>query len=273
MHLGAIVNGEDMQEIAHIPNATFTDSGWMTWLSDTRITYTHMDNGWSRLHSSCANGGFERALWLDTGSPWSCWLSQANYIFNQILTPPKCEDCCLITGITYHLTLSSPPETLPEGYLFFCPLEDLREENGRWLPNPECLAYWSFDDSGSEMLSPEEASRLGFPSLDFKMKVCMRSCNQTVYAVLSQFHAGKGFDPNSQDLARHLGHPLYELSSALTNGSARTSESDSSEHRDNPVSTHDAPHPQWFRFLLCDILGLILALMYATSLQMVHLDS
>ncbi|KAJ7094167.1 hypothetical protein C8R44DRAFT_547634, partial [Mycena epipterygia] len=99
----------------------------------------------------------------------------------------------------------------PEGYLFLCPIEHLRDENGRWVQNPACPAYWSLDPSGNQRLSPEEASGLGFPSFELEMTVDMKSWHESVYDALSRFHAGKGFNPNSQDLARHLGRPLYEL--------------------------------------------------------------
>ncbi|KAF7353337.1 hypothetical protein MSAN_01521900 [Mycena sanguinolenta] len=39
------------------------------------------------------------------------------------------------------------------------------------------------------------------------------SWDNSVYEGLRRFHQGKGFDPDSQDLARHLGYPLFELSS------------------------------------------------------------
>ncbi|KAJ7111773.1 hypothetical protein C8R44DRAFT_882828 [Mycena epipterygia] len=35
----------------------------------------------------------------------------------------------------------------------------------------------------------------------------------SVYAGLRQFHRAKGFDPESQDVARLLGHPLFQISS------------------------------------------------------------
>ncbi|KAJ7340668.1 hypothetical protein DFH08DRAFT_704431, partial [Mycena albidolilacea] len=39
-----------------------------------------------------------------------------------------------------------------------------------------------------------------------------RSWDASVYTGLRQFHQAKSFDPDSQDVARHLGHPLLELS-------------------------------------------------------------
>ncbi|KAJ7120211.1 hypothetical protein C8R44DRAFT_548551, partial [Mycena epipterygia] len=98
-----------------------------------------------------------------------------------------------------------PPENLAEGYLFLCPLEDLRDDDGSWLPNPESPVYWSLNRSGSERLSAREASSLGFPCLEFEREVWVKSWDESVYAALSRFHVGKGFDPNGPDVARHLG--------------------------------------------------------------------
>ncbi|KAJ7501856.1 hypothetical protein B0H11DRAFT_2275054 [Mycena galericulata] len=52
---------------------------------------------------------------------------------------------------------------------------------------------------------------LGFPSIELETYVVRRCWNATVYAGLRKFHEGKGFDPDSQDIALHLGHPLYQL--------------------------------------------------------------
>ncbi|KAJ7696339.1 hypothetical protein B0H16DRAFT_1265423, partial [Mycena metata] len=60
-------------------------------------------------------------------------------------------------------------------------------------------------------LSTEEATQLGFPSFQLTTQVYGYSWDTSVYAGLPQFHQAKGFDPESQDIARHLGQPLYEL--------------------------------------------------------------
>ncbi|KAJ7261431.1 hypothetical protein C8J57DRAFT_1071954, partial [Mycena rebaudengoi] len=73
--------------------------------------------------------------------------------------------------------------------------------------------YWSLDPAGTERLSPEEASSVGFLSVEWKRQMWYTSWPEEVYAGLRQFHATKGFDPNSQDIGRHLGYPLFELSS------------------------------------------------------------
>ncbi|KAJ7095561.1 hypothetical protein C8R44DRAFT_989486 [Mycena epipterygia] len=115
-------------------------------------------------------------------------------------------------------------ENLSQSYLFLCPLEDLRCENGTWSRNPDCLAYWSLDPLGRQRLDREEASSLGFPALKLEINVSGYSWDESIYAALSYFHAGKGFDPNGQDVARHLGLPLYELSPSLQDDSARIEE-------------------------------------------------
>ncbi|KAJ6512457.1 hypothetical protein C8R45DRAFT_776158, partial [Mycena sanguinolenta] len=72
--------------------------------------------------------------------------------------------------------------------------------------------YWSFDQSGAERLAPEDAANLAFPSFRLSTEVEENSWDASVYAGLRQFHEAKGFDPDSQDVARHLGHPLFQVS-------------------------------------------------------------
>jgi hypothetical protein len=102
----------------------------------------------------------------------------------------------------------------PFGYLFLCPAKDLQTgpSSFRW---PDCAAYWSLDPAGVERLTTEEAISLGFPSIELKIIVWGRSWDASVYAGLRQFHQGKGFDPVSQDVARHLGDPLFQISAEL----------------------------------------------------------
>ncbi|KAJ7095586.1 hypothetical protein C8R44DRAFT_813486 [Mycena epipterygia] len=221
-----------------------------------------MENGWSRFHSSSVNGVIRRTIWR--GTDWDCWLSQANYIFSQILTPPKHEDCSLIDWMQYQLSFSGPSEKLPEGYLFLCPMEDLWDNGSRWLRSPECPAYWSLNPSGSQSLSPEEASSLGFPTLEFEMRVSVMSWDESVYAAASHFHAAKGFDSNSQDIALHLGFPLYKISCTPGVDSAHIEEV-ASDVREDPASTSlHALHPPRFkarlRSLACRMLRTLTAL-------------
>jgi hypothetical protein len=100
------------------------------------------------------------------------------------------------------------------GYLFVCPEEDLQigTSSFKW---PDCPAYWSLDPSGAERFSTEDATTLGFPILQFSIQVRGHSWDASVYAGLHQFYGAKGFDPDSQDVARYLGCPLYYLPTEL----------------------------------------------------------
>ncbi|KAJ7094184.1 hypothetical protein C8R44DRAFT_386920 [Mycena epipterygia] len=266
VHLGAIGSllDESLEQIAHIPNSPFSDYGWTG-------TPTHMENGWSRLHSSDVTG----PIFHNVSVASDHWLCQANYIISQ----QNQKNCFLVSHIVYWLGFSETPEKIPEGYLFLCPVEHFRNENGRWVRNPECPAYWSLDPSGNQRLSPEDASRRGFPAFKLEMDVHMNSWHESVYAALSRFHAGKGFDPNSQDLARHLGQPLYELSCptdsahieeldsndsddaiVAQNFSAHIEEVDSNASEDAVLMPEDTQQPQKFRVIILGCLGIILAL-------------
>ncbi|KAJ7874279.1 hypothetical protein B0H13DRAFT_1633173, partial [Mycena leptocephala] len=80
---------------------------------------------------------------------------------------------------------------------------------------PEGPAYWSLDPSGVERLSTEDAIELGFPSILLSTKIWGFSWDASVYAGLRHFHQAKGFVRDSQDVARHLGERLYQLSNEM----------------------------------------------------------
>ncbi|KAJ7223413.1 hypothetical protein GGX14DRAFT_330627, partial [Mycena pura] len=71
--------------------------------------------------------------------------------------------------------------------------------------------YWSLDPAGIVRLSAEDAKNLGFPAIELKITAWGRSFDGSVYDGLREFHQAKGFNPDSQDVARHLGYPLYEV--------------------------------------------------------------
>ncbi|KAJ6601946.1 hypothetical protein DFH09DRAFT_819718, partial [Mycena vulgaris] len=101
-------------------------------------------------------------------------------------------------------------EPIPSGYLFLCPVADLRSDLGRFRILG-CAAYWSLDPAGLARMSPDEAQQAGFPPVELKMQARWKRWEDSVYTELHQFHAGKGFDPNIQEVARYLGYPLFEL--------------------------------------------------------------
>jgi hypothetical protein len=116
-----------------------------------------------------------------------------------------------VDDIQFSIQMSTITEEGPSGYLFLCPARDLqtRSSSSRC---PDCPAYWSIDPAGIERLSTKEATCLGFPCIELTVDGRVHSWDAGVYAGLRQFHEGKGFDPDSHDVACHLGEPLFQLS-------------------------------------------------------------
>ncbi|KAJ6464392.1 hypothetical protein C8R45DRAFT_1023895 [Mycena sanguinolenta] len=146
------------------------------------------------------------------------WLAHANHIFTQLQALSDLSDFFCPYEVAFYLAVDRSGCThfnQPRGYLFVCPPEDFRAGGNsfRW---PDCPVYWSFDPSGVYRLSPEAAKTLGFPEIRIRSRIDAKSWDSSIYKGLQRFHQGKGFDPDSQDLARHLGYPLFEPSSDKT---------------------------------------------------------
>jgi len=115
--------------------------------------------------------------------------------------------------IRFELEISKTPSP-PKGFLFLCPIQDFKTgpSSFRW---PDSPAYWALDPSGVLRLTTEDATSLGFPTIRPSMRISGFSWDASVYASLRECHEGKGFDPDGQDVARHLGLPLYRLSNEI----------------------------------------------------------
>ncbi|KAJ7667214.1 hypothetical protein B0H17DRAFT_1210397 [Mycena rosella] len=139
------------------------------------------------------------------------WTRQANHIFTRLCITSNYDSYVLIDYIPLRLVLRAHSQDPPDGYLFVCPAEDLQIEPGsfRW---PDCPPYWSLDPSGTVRLTAEKAFALGFPTTQVTMRVRGRSWDASVYAGLRIFHQDKGFDLDSQEVAKYLDYRLYKLS-------------------------------------------------------------
>ncbi|KAJ7605431.1 hypothetical protein DFH06DRAFT_258029 [Mycena polygramma] len=116
----------------------------------------------------------------------------------------------LIDIVDYWLEFSGPAHYPPLGYLFLCPLDNLQSAPACFRM-PDCPAYWSLDPFGAEHLTADEARTLGFPDIQFRMKVWGRCWDHSVYTGIHQFQDAKGFDPYSQEAAIAMGSPLIEI--------------------------------------------------------------
>ncbi|KAJ7168939.1 hypothetical protein C8R46DRAFT_242813 [Mycena filopes] len=216
MRLGALLyrrqDWNDPVEMASIPSCAFEDSGWKLTLTGApgSARPTRMKDGWTRFDyfNVMTTGMASREFsWPETDN---CWLAQANSIFSGLDVDADLEDYRVVYGVEYWLSFSNMADVSPkDGYLFLCPLSHLRSPDGTHFRNTDLAAYWSLDPSGAKPLSHWMARMLGFPSLAFKTKIWSRSWNHTVYTAVRQFQSGKGFDPDTQAVARHMGVPLY----------------------------------------------------------------
>ncbi|KAJ7064443.1 hypothetical protein C8F01DRAFT_1353716, partial [Mycena amicta] len=116
-------------------------------------------------------------------------------------------DSYVIVGFPWVHVKCSVPQDIPTGYLFLCyPYRALGNE-----VSEEDIAYWSLDPMGYIRLSTQEARARGFPNLAISKGFNRYSWNASVYEEIRTLQIAKGFDPDSQDMARSLGYPLFEL--------------------------------------------------------------
>ncbi|KAJ7448630.1 hypothetical protein B0H11DRAFT_339887 [Mycena galericulata] len=144
------------------------------------------------------------------------WLGQANHIFSSLHITSTHDQYAVVDRVRFTciFTPTTRPSCPSQGWLFVCPDAQLRSGpcSFRW---PDCAAYWSRDPFGAVRLSTEEAEEAGFPLIKLQLRVSGKYWDDTDYARLWQFHQAKGFVPNSQEIAQHLGHPLYQLCDEL----------------------------------------------------------
>ncbi|KAJ7206878.1 hypothetical protein GGX14DRAFT_396812 [Mycena pura] len=161
---------EPSLEIAIVPKHLLDEEGWSTEDPDIEARWLPIED--------CA----EKTLILENG-----WIRFKDYVF--------------IEGIEYQLRLCGSIDDLPPGYLFLCPLLDLRTEVPMCFRIPECAAYWALDPRGVERLTAAEANARGFPHIEFSVEVLGRRWDSSVYAGIRQFQEAKDFDPYSEDFA------------------------------------------------------------------------
>jgi hypothetical protein len=86
----------------------------------------------------------------------------------------------------------------------------------------------------------EEAALLGLPSIALRMYLVGRYWDASVYAGLRKFHQAKGYDPDSQEVARRFEHPLYHISA----------ERDSDGHFKFACGESNNPQQRFFSLLM-----------------------
>ncbi|KAJ7745106.1 hypothetical protein B0H16DRAFT_1558859 [Mycena metata] len=227
IQLGSIISFADGSELVNVTNNLDPqDSGWLPELSERDDALFVAPSGWTRLTSDEVQQIEEifRKIYY-SGSQFAVWLAQANHIFTHLKVRTGHENYVFVHGVEYRLEISRLVD-IPPGYLFLCPLKDLQTNASTRLYLPQCPAYWSLDPSGAQRLTPEEAHNLGFPTAAVIMEAQGMYLERSVYGGLGQLYRGKGYDPDTQDLARELEYPLYHLSgtSKITKGNCKSAD-------------------------------------------------
>ncbi|KAJ7679293.1 hypothetical protein DFH06DRAFT_1415366 [Mycena polygramma] len=141
------------------------------------------------------------------------WISQANHILGRLGITSNLDKYMVVHNVTFWVKVSPSDLALePEGFLFLAPVIDFQTGPSTFTWPQRFPAYWSLDPEGVNILSMDEATQLlWFPSIKLSVQIAGYSWDDRIYAGLRQFHQAKGFEPDSQDVARHLGQPLYQL--------------------------------------------------------------
>ncbi|KAF8196379.1 hypothetical protein K438DRAFT_759377 [Mycena galopus ATCC 62051] len=179
------------------------DGGEPDWTWDEPLSYSVVNDQWACIDSESIAGSYYYNADLEREGLHS-WLAQANHIFSQSNISDRCERFAVVVRITIKLTFEGSVAGLPPGFLFlYCP-SPLNSKSTD-VRNSRSIAYWALDRIGQQRLSAEEAQSLGFPEIKAEIGVHVKSWDSTTYLILRQFHQGKGFDPDSKEVARHLG--------------------------------------------------------------------
>ncbi|KAJ7612669.1 hypothetical protein FB45DRAFT_302409 [Roridomyces roridus] len=185
----------------------FTHSGWGGFTARLRIVSgVRLATRWTRFKAPEIYDGTIYVS-LDTGN---LWLPQANHIFQRLNVTSRREDYAFVYSIQFRLRIPAQSRPNQGLYFFACPPEHFKSGAASFAW-PKCPWFWSLDPSGIPPLTPEAAQTLGFSEVKQTIQVRGRRWDANIYEGLRKFHAAKGFDPYSQDLAKHLGVPLMEV--------------------------------------------------------------
>ncbi|KAF7353106.1 hypothetical protein MSAN_01497900 [Mycena sanguinolenta] len=205
-----------------------------------------LPNSWVRFDSR-RTPGLRRKLWTKTYELQKAWLAQANRIFTELEDKRCVENYVCVDYVHFSLRIADMG-CIPEGYLFVCPAQHFRAgiaPHAHLYQWPACPAYWSLDPSGAVRLTTEDAGILGFPAIHTETVIGGDSWDGSVYQGLLRFHESKRFDPNSREVARQFGYPLFEVLSDLSSKvpfPARCVEKWRCEEEEDPVLCRELGH-------------------------------
>ncbi|KAF7340329.1 Reverse transcriptase-RNase H-integrase [Mycena venus] len=157
------------------------------------------------------------------------WVSQRNYVCKHLQCAIGAEEdyqpLHLITRIDFVCILDTRLDSFTlqgtfmtnapqhQVYLFlFLPQVELLDGQFTIMnPDDSEKYYWAFDPTGLDRLTHEMAEDIGLPTPQFSVKITGWRGNESTLDMIREFHAAKGFDPDSQDVAIAMGYPLVDI--------------------------------------------------------------
>ncbi|KAJ7818705.1 hypothetical protein B0H14DRAFT_2456117 [Mycena olivaceomarginata] len=190
-------------------------TGW------TRVEY--QDNPNLDSHHLAAYCGIEHDL-ASHVEKW--WLSQQTYVHKHLQGVIVADvslhfitgihfDCILdhqLDGFTLRGTFMTDAPS-DKVYLFLFPPQVEILDGQLTIINPPDAEkyYWSFDPVGLDQLTHEIAEDIGLPTPKFMIVADGLFLEEEDTNLLREFHAAKGFDPESQDIAIAMRYPLVDI--------------------------------------------------------------
>ncbi|KAF7341495.1 hypothetical protein MVEN_01886900 [Mycena venus] len=159
------------------------------------------------------------------GNVMNWWLSQQNCVRKHLQNDLADVPLRLITGISFLCKLDPQLDnftlrgTFMTGvpsdpvYLFlFSPQVEILDGQLTVInPADAEKYYWAFDPAGLHQLTNEVAENIGLPTPEFSIELSGPTFAQYEDAMIREFHAAKGFDPDSQDATIAMGYPLVDI--------------------------------------------------------------
>jgi len=174
---------------------------------------TVLDHEWTRIEftrtsTTCNVDWF---IYLRSIESMSSWVTQAHHIFAKLRSTSRQEDFAVIDELKCNVTvtLASLSEKLP--YLFLrAPTAQVHGTRVIiCLPESDWMR-WSFNQSGVPSCTDIEDG-LPLPKIQYNLVAEGISFKSFFYDEMRRLYATNGFNPESEEIAKKLKLPLYQL--------------------------------------------------------------
>ncbi|KAJ7768003.1 hypothetical protein B0H14DRAFT_358589 [Mycena olivaceomarginata] len=215
------------------PNHVTPNEIYMQPWGGCQVQNEGMPTGWTRVEyqddpnpDSPHSGAYCRIEYHAVNDVKKWWLSQQAYVHKHLqgvfVTDVSLHfitgidfDCILdhqLDGFTLRGTFMTDAPS-DKVYLFLCnPQVEVLDGQLTVINPPDAEKYyWAFDPTGLDQLPHEIAEDIGLPTPKFRIEPHSLYLREEETNLIREFHAAKGFDPESQDVAIAMRYPLVDI--------------------------------------------------------------